>query len=325
MLGVEKLIWVPTGVIEDTGTFRGALGKHIQVPEWEGAAIPHAGVYTLFTTNGHPDEFLRFVSPDTVLLAEEKGPEGPANTPAERLMRWLQEQNRERLQRVYEILRHEATESGKPLRIVRINTPALTFEVFRPGDGTYDYYAAYDRWEDGSVLPDVMLGVWPASYVNYVPTNDLLIAPRFWRPGRPLEARKRDAAAHEVLRRTFPGREIVQVHIENVVRGGGGMNCITQQQPASAKFARRCGWAKVKVDVAQASLYAGPFGGSRLGMVPRLAGGQDDVYLERLATAGRRIKVRVVGACGLAGRIGWVDRDEIESAGERCPQAYSLN
>jgi len=30
MLGVKKLIWVPTGIIEDNGTFRGALAKHIR-------------------------------------------------------------------------------------------------------------------------------------------------------------------------------------------------------------------------------------------------------------------------------------------------------
>ena len=71
MLGAKKVIWVPTGVVEDNGTFRGALGKHIHVPRYDGVDIPHAGVYTLFTTNGHIDEFLRFVSPDTVVLAQE--------------------------------------------------------------------------------------------------------------------------------------------------------------------------------------------------------------------------------------------------------------
>ena len=55
------------------------------------------------------------------------------------------------------------------------------------------------------MLPEVMLGVWPSSYVNYVPTNDLLIAPRFWRPGRPLEAKKRDADAREGPAPNVPG------------------------------------------------------------------------------------------------------------------------
>ena len=118
---------------------------------------------------------------------------------------------------------------------------------------------------------------------------------------------------------------MVQVHIENVVRGGGGMNCITQQQPASAKFARRCGWAKVKVGVSEVTLWAEPFGGGAFGTVPRLSPAGHDVTLERLATSGRRAKVRVVGACRLGGRIGWVDEDAIESAGEKCPAVYSLN
>ena len=74
--------------------------------------------------------------------------------------------------------------------------------------------------------------MWPASYVNYVPTNGVVLVPRFWKPGRSLEIRKRDDEAAKVIGRLFPGRRIVQVQIENVVRGGGGMNCITQQQPA---------------------------------------------------------------------------------------------
>ena len=61
-----------------------------------------------------------------------------------------------------------------------------------------------------------MLGVWPASYVNYVPTNDLVMVARFWRPGRSLRIRRKDDEAANVLRELFPGREIVQVHPENV-------------------------------------------------------------------------------------------------------------
>ena len=205
MLGVKKVIWVPTGVVEDQGTFRGALAPHIQVPSFDGVDIPHAGVYTLFTTNGHPDEFVRFVSPDKVVLAQERVPATPARTPVEKLIRWLQERNHERLERIYDILSRETTESGAPIRIVRIPTPVFTLDVFGPGDGIYDYYATYDRWEDGSTMGEVMLGVWPASYVNYVPTNDLVLAPRL------LEARPfpgEQAAGSRGARRppaTLPG------------------------------------------------------------------------------------------------------------------------
>jgi hypothetical protein len=193
-------------------------------------------------------------------------------------------------------------------------------EVFEPGDGTYDYYAAYDRWEDGSTLPERMLAVWATSYVNYVPTNGLVIVSKFWRPGRPLEMRRRDEEARAVLAALFPGREVVQVYSENVNRGGGGMNCITQQQPASARFARMCGWAKVQVAAQVTTLYAHPTGGAALGAVPRLG-----VYLRRLSSSGGRVRVEVVGASRLDGRTGWVDADDIESTGEKCLDVYSLN
>ena len=237
MLGVQKVIWVPTGVVEDNGTFRGALAPHIQVPTLDGVDIPHSGVYTVFTTNGHVDDFVRFVSADKVVLAEEPLPTSRARTPVERLVRWFQEQNHERLERAHDILSVQTTESGEPIQIVRIPTPEITLDVFRAGDGTYDYWSSYDRWEDGSTLPEFMLGVWASSYVNYVPTNDLVLVSKFWKPGRSRESRRRDRKAQEVLRELFPEREIVAIFSENINRGGGGMNCITQQQPTSARSA----------------------------------------------------------------------------------------
>ncbi len=197
--------------------------------------------------------------------------------------------------------------------------------MFLPGDGTYDYYAGYDRWEDGSTLPEAMLAVWPASYVNYVPTNDLVLVPKFWRPGRPLESLLKDTAARAILKHAFPGREVVQVHSENINRGGGAMNCITQQQPASEKFVRRCGWSKVKVDAGVATLYARATGQAALGTVPRLLPWGGDVTLERLSSFGDWVRVRVAGPFHRDGDVGWVNEDAIESAGEKCPNAYSPN
>jgi agmatine deiminase len=314
LLGARKVIWIPTGIVEDNGTFRGALAPHIRVPRFEGVDIEHAGVYTVFTTNGHIDEVARFVAPDRVLLAKETAPTGPARTPAERLVRWIQEQNEERLERIYRILVRQTTESGRPIRIVRIPMPVPVLDVFQAGDGTYDYWAAYDRWEDGTTLPAAMLGVWAASYVNYVATNDLVLVSKFWKPGRPLEMWRRDREARDALAAAFPGREVVQVFSENVNRGGGGLNCITQQQPASAAFAEACGWAKARVGLT-AVLYDAPVGGRPLGIVPRLDARGRDVYVRRLGALRGRVRVQVDGA----GRTGWIDEQAVESAGERCP------
>jgi hypothetical protein len=56
-----------------------------------------------------------------------------------------------------------------------------------------------------------------------------------------------------------------------------------------------------------------------LGHVPRLSAWGGDVYLKRLSSRGKRVQVQVVGAIHLSGEIGWVDQDDIESAGEKCP------
>jgi agmatine deiminase len=51
------------------------------------------------------------------------------------------------------------------------------------------------------------------------------------------KSKRRDPKAQAVLQELFPEREIVAIHSENINRGGGGMNCITQQQPASTTAA----------------------------------------------------------------------------------------
>nr|WP_242621066.1 agmatine deiminase family protein [Aeromonas salmonicida] len=54
-------------------------------------------------------------------------------------------------------------------------------------------------------------------------------------PGRTCP-RVRDKAAdsycHELLARLNPGRQIVQINIDPVAVGGGGIHCITLHQPA---------------------------------------------------------------------------------------------
>ncbi|MGQ0576262.1 MAG: agmatine deiminase family protein [Pseudonocardia sp.] len=64
-----------------------------------------------------------------------------------------------------------------------------------------------------------------AGYVNFSVCNGAVIAPEFGDPDA-------DAAAAATLRRLFPGREVVQIAIDGIAAGGGGIHCTTQQQPA---------------------------------------------------------------------------------------------
>jgi agmatine deiminase len=41
-----------------------------------------------------------------------------------------------------------------------------------------------------------------------------------------------DAAAHALVSKLHPDREAVQLRIDSLGEGGGGIHCATQQQPA---------------------------------------------------------------------------------------------
>ena len=41
----------------------------------------------------------------------------------------------------------------------------------------------------------------------------------------------RDLAAVETYQKLYPDRAVVQVQIDQIAKGGGGIHCITQQQP----------------------------------------------------------------------------------------------
>lgn len=87
---------------------------------------------------------------------------------------------------------------GEGFEVVRIPAPA----TLRDDEGFVDY-----------------------SYVNHVVTNGGVVACTFADP--------HDDEALDVLRSVYPGREVVGVDAREVFARGGGLHCITQQQPAT--------------------------------------------------------------------------------------------
>ena len=64
------------------------------------------------------------------------------------------------------------------------------------------------------------------SYVNFYIANGAVIAPAY--------GIAEDAAVLDTLRRAYPTRTIVPVALRDLFRGGGGIHCITQQEPAGS-------------------------------------------------------------------------------------------
>ncbi|MFJ3641300.1 agmatine deiminase family protein [Streptomyces sp. NPDC090108] len=63
-----------------------------------------------------------------------------------------------------------------------------------------------------------------SSYANFYVANDSVFLPRFG-------DRKADDRARGILREHFPQRDIVQVKIDTIASGGGGIHCSTHDQP----------------------------------------------------------------------------------------------
>ena len=64
-----------------------------------------------------------------------------------------------------------------------------------------------------------------ASYVNFYLPNGGIVMPAF--------EDSNDEKARAVLAECFPGRDILQIDALDIVQGGGGIHCITQQEPSA--------------------------------------------------------------------------------------------
>ncbi|MDT7784050.1 MAG: agmatine deiminase [Pseudonocardiales bacterium] len=63
-----------------------------------------------------------------------------------------------------------------------------------------------------------------AGYVNFYVCNGAVVGPEFGDP-------EADGKALALLTRLFPGRTVVQINIDGIASGGGGIHCATQQEP----------------------------------------------------------------------------------------------
>jgi agmatine deiminase len=98
------------------------------------------------------------------------------------------------------ILEGSVDAAGRPFEVVRLPAPATLTDA----EGFVDW-----------------------SYVNHVVVNGGVIACGFGEE-------RADAAAREVLAEAYPGRRVVTVDAREIFACGGGIHCITQQQPAAA-------------------------------------------------------------------------------------------
>lgn len=105
--------------------------------------------------------------------------------------------NHDRLKANLEVLRSSTDAAGRPLEVVTVPQPPRR----ERGDGRR----------------------LTLSYINFYIANGGIVMPQFRAP--------EDDRAHRVMREVFPDRRIIRVVANDIVVGGGGIHCITQQEP----------------------------------------------------------------------------------------------
>lgn len=211
LTGCKKIIWLKRAVIHDRA-FDGPT-----VDNW-------------FTggANGHIDEMARFVSPNTILLAQISEEERTGN-PISKIDYGILEEN-------FKILQQATDIDGKPFQIIRVPSPNLNVPNY------FTEIIVNDEWKaDGSLNlssftnGDTIRITKAVSYMNFFISNEVVLSAMYWKEGMPESERKKDEEVKKILEQVFPERKIIQINPLAINRGGGGIHCTTQQQPKLIK------------------------------------------------------------------------------------------
>ncbi len=118
------------------------------------------------------------------------------------------------------LLMHEQQHSGHPDHEISAENIRITKEwLSKRGDNTEIItLPAPEQLRDAEGFVDY-------SYINHLVINDAVIACGFGE-------KSADQRAHSIMAEVYPGREIVGIDARPIFARGGGIHCITQQQPA---------------------------------------------------------------------------------------------
>lgn len=219
IFNIKKVVWMPLPTYDDEDMLSGA------VPDENG----EYKAYRSATANGHIDEMCRFVSEDTILLAHISEEEAAKSE--------LHKLNKERLDKAYEVLKNEVNIDGKPFNIIKMPVPEPIYVEAEPGDDVYESFQMWSEFcdgklSDGTPYPTGKIKLLPAlSYCNFLITNGLVLAQKYYREGMPIEIKKKDEEAFKILQKAFPDRKVVAIDTLSLNLYGGGIHCNTRNIP----------------------------------------------------------------------------------------------
>jgi agmatine deiminase len=218
LFGTKKVIWLKGHLGNDAhpvlnSPYEVELNRNRQL------------VYTLMTTNGHTDEFVRFTASNTVLLATPPSEKEAEDNP-------IASRSRAFLLQVQHVLSSATDQDGKPIQVRWMPEPLSMFVGLDRRDEIFNLMTGLDFESVGK--PNInparsITGVLASSYLNYIVTNRLVLVAKYG--DLYPEMAKKDEEARRELQHAFPGRRVVGIDCRAINAGGGGIHCITRQLP----------------------------------------------------------------------------------------------
>ena len=205
----KHIIWIKKGLANDIQTFSSLLPGE---------------VYSM-GAGGHVDECCRFVNSRTILLVQVTE-EQASKSPIAMISYKNMEEN-------YKFLKEQTNQDGQPLEIIRFPLPDdIIYEIDKRDQKFIQIQNSQTKIKSQIIIKEPAKYILPASYCNYLISNNVILLPKYYKPGRSRSFEKTDQEAFNILQKFFPNHKIIQINPEPVNAGGGGMNCVSNEQPS---------------------------------------------------------------------------------------------
>ena len=211
LFNIKKVIWLKHGMADDSEIYK-PFGK-----------------YVTLGTGGHVDEFVRFADPNTLLISwidEEDKNKNPLNALTYR-----------RMNENLKILQEAVDQDGKHFKIIKVPVPSViewpVTVAKEVSNKEYDKIDVFNfRPLSAPKIGDKLIRVASVSYLNFLITNGAIINTSYIKYGTSAEKEER---VKTILREAFPDREQIWIDALPINKIGGGIHCITLQEPLPVK------------------------------------------------------------------------------------------
>ncbi|MCC5929279.1 MAG: agmatine deiminase family protein [Cyclobacteriaceae bacterium] len=201
-LGVTNVIWLSDGLAEDGG------GQFFDN-------------YYSTGTNGHVDQFARFINESTILLAWVDEKEKDTNP--------MVRATYDRMTRNYKILKNARDPEGRIFNIIKLPMPAHIIEDRILDVNRMAEEGVRKLFENkGFKVGDTLKFVATSSYMNFIMTNGLIIIPSYIDQGTSAE---REEQVENIFNLFHPDKKLLFIDATYVNSIGGGIHSITKQVP----------------------------------------------------------------------------------------------